>query len=165
MKIFNKDKESSGPSYHHPMEERLAALLKATGMKATYDEEYHVFELDIVGKNCQFRSLVYYIPNSDSLLIRSYFPMEVRDASKLKVAELLMRINHDLNFGSLILNFEKGYCYFETPHLLQQSILEEEVFSRLFMSNLQTTDDVFVHVLNVNLGNDEPVTAALKYLE
>lgn len=165
MKFFNKDKDARGPSYQHPMEKRLAILLQDAGMNATYDEEYHVFEMDIVGKNCHFRNLVYYIPNSGSLLIRFYLPMEVKDAAKIKVTELLMRINYDLNFGSLKLNFEKCYCLFETPHLLQQSLLEEEVFSRLFMSNLQTTDDVFVHVLNVNLGNDEPVTAALKYLE
>jgi hypothetical protein len=165
MKFFNNDKKTPGPEYQHPMEERLATLLQLAGVEAEYNSDFQVFEIDIAGDNCHFRNLVYYLPGSQSIMIRSYLPLEIKDVSKIKLAELLVRINHRLQFGSLKIDLEKGNCYFETPHLLQQSILEEEVFKRLFLSNIHTADDVFVHVLNVNLGHDEPVTAALKFIE
>jgi hypothetical protein len=165
MKFFSKEKEASGPAYQHPIEERLAALIEVTGFTAAYSTEYCVFELNIAGDNCRFRSIVYYLPDTESIGIRSYLPFEMRDSSKLKLAEFFMRVNLRLHFGSVKMDFENGSCYYDTPHLLQPTVLEEEVFKQLFLTNINTADEVFVHALNVNLGNDEPITAALKFLE
>jgi len=161
MSLFKKD---SANAYRHPFEETIARLLREAEFHATYNADYRAFELDIRGKNCQFRTIVCYFESRESLVLRSFLPLEIRDESKLKIAELISRINDEIHVGGIKFDWEDNRCYVETVHVLQPAPIAMETFKRLLNCNLTLTDDSFVHILNVNVGNDEPLLAALKML-
>ena len=105
---------------------------------------------------------LYYDDDLKVLVIRAIYPLVVQDAQKLRVAELLARLNAILLLGGFHLDFEDGEIVYRTVHLALPDELQEAAFQHLLRITMNTVDEYFVPILSMNAGLSEPITAFLE---
>ena len=147
MGLFNK---KASDAYFHPFEEKINRLKQEMNFHENYNKEFHFFKLNISGENCQFNSIVFYREAAKTIVVRSFLPLEIKDVNKLRIAELIPRINLRIHVGSIKLDWEDCKCYVESVHILQQDECDFKTFQRLLRSNLELTAESFVYILNPN---------------
>jgi hypothetical protein len=150
---------TDGLVFEHVVDAQIAAYLKEVDIRFEYDLERGLFTFGIKGENCQWRMHIQYDHERNSILVLSTYPIIASDANKIKVAELLTRLNEGFGLGCFQMNFESGEIMFRIGHIVQEGSLDEATFKRLFYINLNTTDQYFVPIFSVNAGLVEPVIA------
>ncbi len=101
------------------------------------------------------------IPEEDRKLlqIRSICPVSIKDSQKLKMTELLARINNQLLLVNFVFNLEEGLIACQSMNLFLDGIINNDVLHILFNKNLSTMDDFLPAITAVNSGYTEPVFA------
>lgn len=89
------------------------------------------------------------------VVIHAMLPARIPDGNRLKVAELLTRINYDLIVGNFELNFDDGEVLFKTTLDLADGELTQAMFERMYMLNAQTTNEYFAQILSDGFGELE----------
>lgn len=92
--------------------------------------------------------------------IHSHCPIDIKEHQKLRLAELITRLNNNLLLGCFILNFEEGEIIYKTVHLCIDKSLNLKTMDILFNTNAQTMDDFLPAISAVNSGYSEPCLAA-----
>lgn len=156
MKLFSSMRTTA---YSHPVLAQLDSSLNEEELKFDFDPDKNLFSFSLGSENCSWRMIVYFDEQRGTLLIRSSYPIIVKDTQKLRVAELLVRLNSIIVLGSFQLDFSDGEVAFKTVHLIQEGQLDSETFKKLFRTNIQTTDEHFNPIFSVNAGFTEPVLA------
>lgn len=89
--------------------------------------------------------------NDDARLvvIHSQLPAQIPESNRLKIAELLTRINYDLVVGNFELGMDDGEVLFKTTLDLVDGELTQAMFMRMFEINGQTFNKFFAQILGV----------------
>lgn len=89
------------------------------------------------------------------VVIHATLPARIPEGNRLKVAELLTRINYDLIVGNFELDFDEGEVLFKTTLDLADGQLTQAMFERMYMLNAQTTNEYFAQILSNGFGELE----------
>jgi hypothetical protein len=95
----------------------------------------------------------------DSLKFVSKFPSKVKAALLPKAAELVLRINNQIKFGSLHLDMEDGDLFFVTELFAANKSADIEDIKHLIASNLCILDGHYDTLMKVIHGGMSPKKA------
>ncbi|MFK7908920.1 MAG: YbjN domain-containing protein [Chitinophagales bacterium] len=73
----------------------------------------------------------------------SIYPINVPEKLRSKIAELLLRINFTLYFGSFEMDFSDGEIRFKTSFMYQNCTLTTELIDQIIKNNIATMDTNF----------------------
>jgi hypothetical protein len=117
------------------------------------------FIVPLSGENGSWKTIFFIDEEREVLQIRSYSPITLKDNQKIRIAELITRINSHSYLGCFVMNFEEGELSYKTVHLLVKSELNFEALNILFRINAQTIDDYLPAISAVHSGFTEPCLA------
>jgi hypothetical protein len=156
--MFFKSKKTIS-SVELSAKEVVGEFLNSKQFRYEFDENHNLFSLNLAGNHVNWRCLIYIDNERKTICIRSYYPITIQDQQKIKMAELVARINSRIVLGSFIIDFEQGDIAFDTTHLHGDEPITPAVFEKLYYTNCQTLDEHFKMISAVNLGYTEPVLA------
>ena len=139
----------------------VRSFLDERSLTYQFYEENNVFTLNLSGQNVTWRCIIHLDLDRNLLSIRNFSPVLVQDAQKIKVAELLTRLNFGFTLGHYVMNFEEGEVIFETTHLFKETNLSPDIVDMLFYISCKTFDEYFNLINKVNMGETEPFMAIL----
>ena len=158
--MFFKSKKPENQFINSPVEV-VRTLLDDRELHYQFHEENNVFTLGLSGETVSWRTVIHLDMERKMLLIRHYSPIMIQDKHKIKVAELLARINYGFTLGHFKMNFEEGDVLFEVSHLLNDHALTKDIADILFYVSCKTFDEYFNLINKVNMGETEPFMAML----
>jgi hypothetical protein len=94
------------------------------------------------------------------VVIHSRHPARIPECNRLKVAEVLTRINYDLVFGNFELGMDDGTVFFKTALDLVDGQMTKAMFERLYDLNLSSMNQHYAKILSVGFGELEPEVLA-----
>jgi len=158
--MFLKSKNNQPEAVLEPIE-TVHKLMEERKLRYQYYEDNNIFSLSLNGNNVSWNCVIHVDLGRQLITLRCYSPVMVQDAQKLKMAELIARLNLQFTLGQYVINFEEGDIYFETVHLFHDNYLPLKTLDTLFYVACKTFDDYFNAINKVNMGDAEPVMAAL----
>lgn len=90
--------------------------------------------------------------NARLVVIHSQLPAQIPEDNRLKVAELLTRINYDLVVGNFELGMEDGVVLFKTTLDLVDGQITKAMFQRMYDFNGHTFNRFFAQILSVGFS-------------
>ncbi|MDP2448612.1 MAG: YbjN domain-containing protein [Polaromonas sp.] len=87
------------------------------------------------------------------VVIHAHLPALVPVNTRLKVAELLTRINYDLAVGNFELGLDDGELLFKTAVDLADGQLTEAMFERMYQLNCQVMNEHYGQIWNIAFGD------------
>lgn len=139
----------------------IRTLLDERELNYQFYEDNNVFTLSLSGANVSWRTVIHLDMDKKVLSIRHYSPIMIQDKHKIKVAELLARVNYAFTLGHFKMNFEEGDVLFEVSHLLNDNALTNDIADIMFYVSCKTFDEYFNLINKVNMGETEPFIAML----
>lgn len=130
------------------------------------DLENSVLRGSVSGDNVTLNWYVHVIENEEINSVRAYtpLPLNIPEARRVAVAELLARINRRMANGNFELDFSDGEIRFGVVLDLMDGVLTQAMFMRIFMLSLQGCDYYFPTIMGVLYGGTSPALA-LEMLE
>lgn len=113
----------------------------------------------VSGENGNWKILVHVDEVKSVLEIYSWCPVRIKETQKLKLAELIARINNGLLLGYFSMSLEEGDISFKTVHLFADAEITNKNLDILFITNTQTLDEYLPAITAVNSGYSEPCLA------
>lgn len=114
------------------------------------------FIVPLSGDNGNWKIGIFIDPEREVLQLRSFCPIKIKDNQKLKISELISRINHNCYIGCFIMDFEECEITYKTTHLGFENELSISALNILFNTNAQTLDEHLPIISAVNSGFSEP---------
>jgi hypothetical protein len=114
------------------------------------------FIVPLSGDNGNWKLGIFIDAEREILQLRSFCPIKIKENQKLKISELISRINYDCYLGCFIMDFEECEITFKTIHLGFENELTNSAFNILFNTNAQTLDEHLPIISAVNSGFSEP---------
>ncbi len=151
QKISGRNKNNTGS-------EVLEAYFTSRQLRFQKDEE-HSFIVPVSEENGQWNIHLEVDEERSVLEIHSLCPVKIKDQQKLRIAELIARINCRILLGGFILVFEDCNLYLKTTHLFQGHPLDPENIEILLTTNIYTLNQYLPAIVAVNSGFTEPVLA------
>jgi len=158
MQLFNSSKENDETGIV-PLKQMVLDYLNQKKMVFKTEPGSEVIRLDVAGENGRWRITVIVAEEHKFIHIKSFCPVSIRDVQKLKMAELLCRLNNMYVFGNFNLNFEEGTIVFKTTNLFAENNRDYNQFGYLFEFNVSAMDQNIPVIIAVNSGYIEPVLA------
>lgn len=93
------------------------------------------------------------------VVIHAMLPARIPEGNRLKVAELLTRINYDLIVGNFELNLDDGEVLFKTALDLADGQLTQAMFENAYQLNAKCVNQYFGQILRVGFGDAPSPTA------
>lgn len=87
------------------------------------------------------------------VVIHAHLPALIPVSTRLKVAELLARINYDLVLGNFELGLDDGELLFKTAVDLADGQLTQAMFDRLYRLNCQLMNEYYGRIWSVAFGD------------
>lgn len=87
------------------------------------------------------------------IVVHSPLPAIIPEHNRLKVAELLTRINYDLIIGNFELGLDDGLVLFKTTLDLADGQLTQAMFERMYELNGHTMNKHYATLLSVGFGD------------
>ncbi|MBI2276858.1 MAG: YbjN domain-containing protein [Dechloromonas sp.] len=118
------------------------------------DEADALIVTDINGDHGTWRVFTQITEAEDEryIVIHAHLPARIPEDHRLKVAELLTRINYDLIQGNFELNFDDGSVLFKTTLDLADGVLTQAMFERIYEINGQTMNQYYALIMSVGYG-------------
>ena len=113
----------------------------------------------VSGENGNWRVLLCVDEKRSTLEVYSFCPVSIKETQKLKIAELITRINHRLLIGYFSMSLEECAIVFKTVHLFSDTKVTIKNLDILFSTNTQTLDEYLPAIIAVNSGYSEPCLA------
>lgn len=126
------------------------------------DAENGLIVAEILGDDGNWRVFIQITDDDETRLvaIHAHHPVRIPEGNRLKVAELLTRINYDLMVGNFELNLDDGAVLFKTTLDLADGQLTQAMFERMYEMNGHAMNRYYANILSVGYGNSEPVEVA-----
>lgn len=86
------------------------------------------------------------------VVIHAQLPARIPESTRLKVAELLTRVNYDLVVGNFELSLDDGEVLFKTVVDLADGQLTQAMFERMYLLNCQVMNDHYAQIWSVGFG-------------
>lgn len=150
---------NSATTKFNQLKDAAIQFLKDKNFMYEESDDSGIIWLNLSGENGCWRVVIIAEEDRKIIQIRSICPVTIKDNQKIKIAELLTRLNSQLLFGNFIFNFEEGEITFKTINLFKDGILSNEPLEILFNTNMSTLDDCIPAIIAVNSGFTEPVLA------
>lgn len=96
------------------------------------------------------------------VVIHAHLPARIPEVNRLKVAELLTRINYDLIVGNFELNLDDGAVLFKTTLDLADGELTQAMFERMYETNGSVMNGYYAKILAAGYGSDLIVPEAVE---
>lgn len=119
----------------------------------------NTFIVPLSGDNGHWKTGFFIDEEREVLKIHSFCPVKVKDNQKIRIAELVTRINRVCYFGCFIMDFIEGELIYKTIHLCLESEISLNVVDILFNTNVQTLDEYIPAITAVNSGFSDPYLA------
>lgn len=114
------------------------------------------FIVPLSGDNGNWKLGIFIDEEREVLQLRSFCPIKIKENHKLKISELITRINYNCYFGCFVMDFEECEVTYKTTHLGFENELTISAFNILFNTNAQTLDEYLPIISAVNSGFSEP---------
>ena len=108
------------------------------------------------GDHVTWTVFIRYDDDRKVITIHSVLPLFAEDAQKLRIADLLNRLNYCCLLGKWWLDNEDGEVSHITSFLADETCFSIEQFSALLHINYRSVDKYFPAIASVNFGNLEP---------
>jgi len=138
----------------------LLEFLNERNFRYENTNDENILIVPMSGENGNWKMLFHIIAEKDMLQIRSYCPIKIKDNQKLRISELITRLNNMFLLGYFSFDFEEGEIVFKTIHLFAETDLNLNTLNILFVTNAQTLDEYLPAITAVNSGYAEPCLAA-----
>lgn len=121
------------------------------------DAENGLIVAEILGDDGNWRVFIQITDDDETRLvaIHAHLPARIPECNRLKVAELLTRINYDLMVGNFELNLGDGAVLFKTTLDLADGQLTQAMFERMYEMNGHAMNLYYAKILSVGYGNTE----------
>ncbi len=110
-------------------------------------------------KHASYRTFFDVDPSRHSFTVTDYSPFVIPEQERLKVAELIMRINYTLFLGRFEMDMDEGEIRVCTTVCIEGSHLSQEMISIMENHTLLTIDDYFPVLMSVVHGDKTPQQA------
>ena len=134
-------------------------FLKEKNIKYQTAEDDSCLIFSIEGENGNFRVIFCIDEERELVQIRSYCPIIIKENQKLRIADLIARINDKMIFGCFTLNSEEGAVVYKTSHLVSGTELNFKTLDILYITNARSLDEYLPAISAVNSGYTEPFMA------
>lgn len=121
------------------------------------DKNHLKFEFD--GDNSWFHGFIYIDEETRLILVKTVSPTKVPKNKRLKIVDLITRINSQIPLGNFELSLKKGLICFRTSLMLGNSSFREELMQHLLFANWFIADKYFPAFNMVLFGNIQPQKA------
>ncbi|MEF8759174.1 MAG: YbjN domain-containing protein [Candidatus Accumulibacter sp. UW25] len=122
---------------------------------------------DIAGDNGNWRIFIEVTDRDEfrRVIVYGQLPARIPAVHRLKVAELLTRINCRLIIGNFTLDFDDGEVMFKTALDLADGEVTKAMFEQMYEINLSIMNHYFTQILSVGYGGAEEDTKAMEAQE
>jgi hypothetical protein len=141
------------------MIEKLITYLQGKGWHYIENKEQGLISFSLAGTNGTFQCIAKLEEKEQKFGFYSYCLANCPAESILKMAELLMRLNKTVFYGSFELNFETGVILFKTSLFAETIDLTPAVLDNIVISNVFVMDDYTPIILKLIYGNLAPLEA------
>ena len=141
------------------MLQQVEVYLKSKGYNFRYLDSKPVIRFGLRGQNGNWDTYIRTNELQTILTIQIVLPFTVTDSKKLKIADLLNRINCNLGLGKVSMDNEDGDIFYTTRHLCTGKVLNPEDVEILFSASFNTIDDLIPVITSVCFGDAEPSLA------
>lgn len=126
------------------------------------DAENGLIVAEILGDDGQWRVFIQITDDDETrrVVIHAHHPVRIPECNRLKVAELLTRINYDLVIGNFELNLDDGAVLLKTTLDLADGQLTQAMFERMYEINDLVMNQYYAKILSVGYGSTEQVEVA-----
>lgn len=152
-------KQISGDTDETISWQTVEEYFKSKNLQFETTEDENILIVPVSGENGNWKILVHVDEVKGILEIYSDCPVRIKESQKLKLAELIVRINNLLLLGYFSMNLEECDIVFKTVHLFDNSVLNNKNLDILFRTNTQTLDEYLPAITAVNSGYSEPCLA------
>lgn len=141
------------------MLQQVEEYLTAKEFNYRYLDAKPIIRFGLRGQNGNWDTYIRTNDLQTVLTIQIVLPFTVSDSKKLKIADLLNRINCQLGFGKVFLDNEDGDITYTIRHLCTSKLLGQEDTDILFRTSFSTIDDLIPVITSVCFGDAEPSLA------
>ena len=127
------------------------------------DTDDGVIGVEISGEDGGWRVVIRTTEEGEArgVMIWALLPARIPEKNRLKVAELLTRINCDLAIGNFDMNLDTGEVLFRNSIELADGVFTKAMFDRMYEVNCGAMNDNYAKILNAGYGElDSPKTDA-----
>lgn len=116
-----------------------------------------VFVAEICGDNGNWRVFIQVTDDDEvrRVMMRAHLPARTPENNRLKVAELLTRINYDLIVGNFEMNLDDGEVIYKTCLDLADGVVTPAMFDRMYDLNSRAMNHYYAKILNAGYGELE----------
>ncbi len=143
--------------------QQVEEYLTAKEFHFRYLESKPVIRFGLRGENGKWDTYVSANESQTVLTIQIVLPFTVSDSKKLKIVDLLNRINCQLGFGKLCMDNEDGDITYMVSHLCTGKHLAPEDADILFRKSFNTIDELLPVITTVCFGDAEPSLAIQQF--
>ena len=86
------------------------------------------------------------------IVVHAHLPARIPENNRLKVAQLLTRINYDLIVGNFEMNFDDGGVLLKTTLDLADGQLTQAMFEQMYETNCHMMNEYYAKILSVGFG-------------
>ncbi len=156
MFSFKKTTEKPVPE---TLVDRLKNFLSLKEFRYEEIPERNMIKTGIRGKNLSWHIYLRADEERNLISISSVLPLYADDVQKLKIADLLNRINYRTLLGTWCLDNEDGEISYTIFHLTDGNNITDSQLDIIFDTCCRSVDNFFPAIASVNYGNAEPVIA------
>jgi hypothetical protein len=149
--LGNKDKATT--------RQIIEKYLTARNFRFETTENENNLVVPVSGENGNWKVLICVDEKRGILELYSHCPVSIKETQKLKIAELISRINNLLLIGYFSISLEECEIVFKTVHLFADTEITIKNLEILFSTNTQTLDEYLPAITAVNSGYSEPCLA------
>ena len=134
--------------------EQIAVYMASSRQHFESEPDGGLIVAQIGGQNGTWHTYIQITDDGEArrVVIHAHLPALVPAINRLKVAELLTRINYDLVVGNFELGLDDGELLFKTSVDLADSQLAQAMFERLYHLNCQVMNEHYGQIWNVAFG-------------
>ena len=141
------------------MFDKLIAYLQKREWKYIENEDQSMISFNLSGTNGVFQCSAYDQRDKNRFIFFTYCISTCPEDIRIRMAELLMRLNNTIFFGNFELNFETGQIKFKTSIFYENLELTETAIDSLIIGNVFMMDDCTPAIMKLIYGNLSPLEA------
>lgn len=140
----------------------IAAFMDEAEWPYQGEAESGILSAEINGDEGSWRVYIQITDDDEArrVVVHAQLPARIPDGNRVKVAELLTRINYDLIVGNFELGLDDGEVLFKTTLDLADGQLTQAMFERMYVLNGQTMNQYFSQILSVGYGGGKQANDA-----
>lgn len=135
--------------------DQIAAYLAAAGQHFESEAEGGLIVAHMGGEHGTWHTYIQVTDDVEArhVVIHAHLPALIPVSTRLKVAELLTRINYDLVLGNFELGLDDGELLLKTAVDLADGQLTQAMFERMYLLNSRVMNEYYGQIWNVAFGD------------